>query len=333
MSNDAQTQVASPPPLQLAQVLFQAKNTAVVLGVLYAVAFLLLLPATLLRGGSAVTMGGILILMIAAVAVIHALLNFTYLLVVAFPAVMAAAFALLGVTIWLTAPLVGSFVMALVSMIPFVDLSGSTVLIIEFVSRFGQTLMLVAGALWWAIEKMRSINQGALVVFLFVVGSLGLFTGSRSWSGAMVFLVVWMAIYFRLNDASPGGVQQNIALVFKAVATLAILFGTLRIGGSVEVQQALTPAVVSGVAQGDFDALFEALNRLWTTKVTIQHSGGTGADWKDVVLGIYRWVLAGVATGGIWRPALLKPVLTHPLAARFGNTLRNSAVGRLTWKA
>jgi len=219
----------------LADILLKIKEPAIFLGVIYLISFILILPFALKTSGGGLTQAKILLIATIAIGLVHILLNWLYGLVVAIPLVMSVIFFIFGGLLWLFAPLSGVILDLVVKMIfglfdaivgGAFSLSESVGYLIEFTSRCGQTIMVLAGGLWWLVQKAKDINYKAIAIYLIALAIYGIFSGVTSISGLLMFLVIWTVIYFKISG---DGQLHDLKTVFKVVATIAIVFGVFSI--------------------------------------------------------------------------------------------------------
>lgn len=226
---------------KLLALLSRFKDGSVLLGVLYFIAFLLILPFWLNEASSQIgPKAALLLAMVAALLLVHILLNWAYYALVMVPAIAAIALFVIGASVWVTAPLVMAPVQAIFGFFSGGLFGGSGIEGIagaitggfmkglgtvvsgatESISRFGQLLMVVAGWFWWLNDRLRSIDYKALGFYLLCLAALGFVTGTTTLEGLIVFLYVWLWITYRLEGKE--GFPQ-LGLVFKIVASLVVL--------------------------------------------------------------------------------------------------------------
>ncbi len=266
------------------------KDSAALLGILYLLSFVLLLPFWLRLHGGVLKLAEVLVLAMVSVALVQALLNWLYLAVIAAPLIGAAVLGAAGLAVYVVTPLFVGVIGGVLKMgIPLLGAMGGIDFVVqnigEFVSRLGQAGMILAGVLWWAVENARKIDYAALGVFLFATVSLGLAAGANSLAGAFFFLVVWLVLYTRLQ--SRGEMGKSLVLVFKLAATLVVIAGVGAIG----------------VRYGG----------LWGTTVEFGLVKPPSEAYWDL-LAFYRVLMGGLLVGGVWFPGVFLGRV--PLSAR-----------------
>lgn len=225
----------------LRALLSRFKDASVLLGILYFVSFLLLLPFWLANTPNEInTKAALLLAAVTAFLLINILLNWTYYALVVVPAITAIGIFIIGASLWIATPLVMSPIQAIFGLFTggfgggFADLvagkvmggfgtmiSGAT----ETISRIGQFLMIVAGWFWWLNDRLKNIDHKALGFYLLCLAVLGFSTGVTSLQGLVIFLYIWLWITYRLEQKE-GLPQLNI--VFKIVASLVVLTKTTQ---------------------------------------------------------------------------------------------------------
>lgn len=285
------------------------RNSALLLGTLYTITFLILLPVVVAKRGSVLVLAEVLAVMILAAVVVHLMLNFTYVLTVLFPLTMAVVFLITGAALWFAAPLLKMYVGAIGGifsmLLSAVGAGGSFPFesavdgYVEFISRLGEAFFALAAAMWWAVEKVKDINQGAIVVYLVLLLSMGFLSGFAGVGTLLTFFLVWLAVFLRLQQTDNGttSVHKQIKALLKAGATLALLFGTWRITNTPEV------LVAAKQSPNLLVALFVPVQ---LTRVTAPSSVAS------VFLNMYKTVLFAIGILGIWYPRWILKVLRIP---------------------
>lgn len=207
-------------------ILGRVKSAGILIGLLYLLAFVVLLPpmAAMAKG----SIGGIAELFavgIVAVIVVQILLNWATVAIVAAPIVAAVVLVVGGWGIWLFAPLAALPVNVIVGMVgsflPGANSATSDIsLLVDFISRAGQTLIALGGAFWWVARRLGKVNQLAIGVYIVSLGLLGILSGVLGLGPVMVFLLIWLVIYMKIsNEKSFSDLQR----IFQVVATVALL--------------------------------------------------------------------------------------------------------------
>lgn len=305
----------------ISQLLFRVKHSSIMIGALYSIAFLLLLPIIAAQGGNVLTMAKLLLVSVVAVLVVHFFLNFTYVITAVFPILAGILFLALGGALWLGAPFIRLVLEPIFTGLSGVEglgaFSGVASLInaaVEVISRFGEMFLAFAGAIWWAVGQLRNINQGALVVYMIFLTLFGMLSGFASLGGALVFLVVWLAIYLKLQNQGEGELRQELAILLKLGASLVVVFGLWRITNVAEVI-----AASKGSPTGFFN-----------TRVILSHTGESVTVY-DLFTGIYRYLLGSFGLALIWQPTWLLRLIRMPdrWTTAFMRTLANSGLGTI----
>lgn len=226
----------------LRRLLPKLKNASILLGIMYFLSFLLLLPIWLGFRKEIPAEMGFLLLTGVSIIVVHLILNWSYYMLVIVPAVASIILFFSGAALWIFAPLIvmpfkfffsmfggigggfpeliaGSFMKGFSEI--FNDLG-------EVISRFGQFLMIVAGWFWWLNDKMRKIDHKALGFYLLCLAIYGFSSGMTSLQGLIIFLYVWLWVKFKLEEKESD--LPSLGILFKIVATLLIIFKVPTLG-------------------------------------------------------------------------------------------------------
>lgn len=205
----------------------RVKSVGVLVGLLYFMAFLLILPYVAASDDHAISGTAQLFAAgIIAVVVVQILLNWAAISMAAAPLVWAASFAVVGWVIWLFAPLAIIPINVMTGMIlAFFPGAGTAAtanyqFIVDFLTRMGQFLMALGAAFWWVARKLLGVNQLAIGVYVVSLGLLGILSGVWGLGPVMVFLLVWLVVYTKLSD------QKNLPdlkRIFQVVAAIALL--------------------------------------------------------------------------------------------------------------
>lgn len=207
-------------------ILFGIKDPAILMGTLYILSFLLLWPFMQNFHFGPLNEYKLLLISVIGIVLVHLFLNWVYVLTVAIPMTMAAILFVVGAVIWIFAPTYTGFIagafsiwdffMAGLSSMPSNIVSGLG----ETVSRIGQFMMILAGGLWWLVQKAKSVEQNALVVYLIGLGSFGFLSSLVSTEALFAFLFFWMIV----NAKVQGKEAPNIASIFRVLSTIAVVF-------------------------------------------------------------------------------------------------------------
>jgi len=264
------------------------RSGAIFLGSLYVILWIVLLPTLwpALVHDTGPTFGAVLMLILPLV-IVEILLNGLVWLIVAVPFIMAVALTVLGQLIWLTAPL--TFLpTAFLSAIPDIGsgLTGAMHFLETFMEHLGLTLTACGAALFWVAHRLRSVNQVAVTAYLAAIGIVGIIWGATSLAPLVVFLVLWLMVYAKMNDDATMG------------ADIRRLF-----------QIAATGAVVANIAALPMTASLAHLATRWTQGLTFSMFGPASAPpWASLlpasgsVALVWHVVLWVGLLWGIWRP-------------------------------
>lgn len=195
------------------------------MGALYLCSFLLLWPFWTKYHRGPLDNYELMILSVVAIVLVHIFLNWVYVLIVAVPAVMAAILFAVGAAIWILCPAYFGIMSGIWAPFEtFLNLGalGSNIIsgIGETVSRAGQFMMIIAGGLWWFVQKARDIKQSALVFYLIGLASFGFLSSVASAEALFAFLFFWMVV-----DAKLRGVEVPTAsTIFRVLVTIAVIF-------------------------------------------------------------------------------------------------------------
>lgn len=283
-------------------VLPQVKDSAIFLGCLYFIVFILLLPEFAVRQG---IVNGLQIIVFGAVSVliVHLFLNWTYVVVVAAPLTMTVIFFALGCTIWLFAP---GILFPIEGILHFVAsiFGGSVnlVLLNDFVTRIGQFLMILSSGLWWVVNKSQGLNHKALVAYIALVLLFGILIGATSFTRLAGVLMVWLVVYSKVkgNEGVP-----DLTVLFKVAATVAIVFGVF----SAEIVQ---------LGKGYLGTQFALL---------------PGADSQapaglNAFISLYKMTIGCLILTGVWRPGMILSRLPYreKINEMFGKLMQSAFV-------
>ncbi|MBO8128950.1 MAG: hypothetical protein H0Z39_07095 [Peptococcaceae bacterium] len=240
--------------------LLRLRDGSLLLGVLYLIVFLLVLPFWVAHAPSQVGHNMIVLLaMVTALLLVHIFLNWAYYALVAVPAIAAIGLFVVGACLWVATPMVMAPLAALFGMFSggfgvadlggmiagkFFGAGGQLVAgMSETISRFGQLLMIIAGWFWWLNDKLRSINYKALGFYLLGLASLGYTTGIASTEGLIVFLYVWLWITYRIEERQD---MPNLVLVYKIIASVPVVVKALHYISLDNVGLAYYGLIISG---------------------------------------------------------------------------------------
>lgn len=201
------------------------QSGSVLTGILYALIFLLMIPTFMSAG---YTFDDMLIntgLILASVLIVHFLTNGLYYLIIAVPFIIAVVSAVLGWFIWLHTPLVFSIAELTIGL--FFDGADFSSLS-EYFTRIGQSLMMFGGGLWWLVKKAKDINYAAIYIYIIVLGLIGIFSGFVSPSITIIFIIFWATLSYKIHENPNVNTNEQLELLFKVVASLAILFATSK---------------------------------------------------------------------------------------------------------
>lgn len=220
----------------LRALLVRFKDGSILLGILYFLSFLLLLPFWLSNAPSAIgNKAALLLAAITAFLLTHIFLNWTYYALVVVPAVAAAGLFVVGALIWVATPLTmapiqavvgiftGGFGGGIADLVAGKAMGGFGALVSgasDTISRIGQLLMIISGWFWWLNDRLKSIDRKALGFYLLCLAILGFLTGTASLEGIIVFLYVWLWITYRLEGKD--GFPQ-LGIIFKIVGSMVVL--------------------------------------------------------------------------------------------------------------
>lgn len=269
---------------KLATLLLKIKNPAILMGSLYAVAFILLLPLTLERTGGTLDLAGTLFLSLIAALATHIALNWFYYLAVIFPAVMAAVSFVSGMLIWIFAPALTLLVLILSMGTGEVWVAPIT----EIITRLGQAGMIIGGGFWWLTQKLGRVKYQALVVYLVALGILGICMGIIQPCTAFVSLLVWAVIYLKVQGEERLG---DLRVVFQIVASAMVLAG--------------------------INAIHVAPEGRW---LGASLAGGYGFGIPSWAVA-YRWILGVCGWGVIWFPGRVIKLLPGAWQERLQRTI------------
>ncbi|WIV11082.1 hypothetical protein [Proteiniborus sp. MB09-C3] len=266
----------------------ELKNPSILLGVLYGICFLIMLPIQLSKTSSVGNLFLAILYSIIPILIVHFLLNFLYYLVISIPLIMSIVIASIGLFIWLFAPLQGVILDTILNVINLAlltlgddifNVSGSLNYYIEFVSRLGQTLITIGGGLWWLVKKAKDINYVALYAYIIFLSFLLILSGIIQPSYTIIFLILWatLAIKVKENDSLP-----DLKLLFKIVANISIFVAIFR-------TQLITVSNLSSIS-----------NLLSINRKTFFNSNG-----YNYFVFIYSSIIFLLTTFGIWKPNII----------------------------
>lgn len=285
---------------KISELINEMKSPSILLGILYGVCFLVMLPIQLSKIRSIGGLFSAILFAIIPVLIVHFLLNFLYYLVISIPLVMSIVISSIGLFIWLFAPLQGLFIDIIMNIINIAFLTlGDNIFsfnkslnyIVDFISRFGQTLMIMGGWLWWLVKKAKDINHVALYAYIIFLSFLGILSGIIQPTYTIIFLLLWatLAIRVKENDSLP-----DLKLLFKIVANISIFIAMFR-----------TQLVTSS----DFNLIS---NLFSGGRKTFFNSNG----YNNFIY-VYSSIIFLLVTFGIWKPNLILSKLPNKLKNKF----------------
>lgn len=199
------------------------KSASVLTGLMYAIVFILMLPFYMNQGYQFDSILKITGVFVASAIIVHLILNGLYYLMIVVPLIMAVLIGGAGWLIWVNAPLlIGVFVSTF--SIFDIDLSW----MIESATRIGQTMMALAGGIWWIVKKGKEINYAALYIYLIILAMIGITSGFINPSITYVFLMFWAVVSYKIHEHPTVDTNSQLSIIFKIVASLSILIATLR---------------------------------------------------------------------------------------------------------
>lgn len=207
----------------LMKALLQIKDSALFLGCLYFLVFIMLLPEFAIRQG---VVDGFSLMFAGALSVlaVHFFLNWLYIAVVAIPFTMAALLFIAGCSIWLFTPIVLFATESLMRVaVLFVGGSISLTLLNDFYTRLGQFLMIVSGGIWWVVTKAKDLNQKAITAYIFMVVLFGTIIGITSFARLAGVLFIWLVVYSKTKGEN----IPDFKALFQVASTVAVLFGVV----------------------------------------------------------------------------------------------------------
>lgn len=220
---------------KLRALLLRFKDGSILLGILYFLSFLLLLPFWLSSNSALETKAVLLLAAITAFLATHIFLNWTYCALVVVPAVAAVGLFIVGTVIWVTTPLAmapiealfgafsGGFGGGIANLVAGRAMGGFGTLVSgasDTISRIGQLLMVISGWFWWLSDRLKNIDHKALGFYLICLAILGFSTGMASLGGVIVFLYVWLWITYRLEGKND---FPQLGIIFKIVGSVIVL--------------------------------------------------------------------------------------------------------------
>jgi len=274
---------------RLSKVLFQIKDSAIFLGCLYFVVFIILLPEFIARQN---IINGLQLVFLGALSVliVHLFINWLYVAVTLVPLIMSAIFFAAGLVIWLFAPLSMFPIQNILQVFAIFGVSFDLSLLNEFVTRVGQFLMIIGGGLWWVVNKTKDLNYKALIAYITTIILFGVLLGVTSFTRLAGFLFIWLVVYSKVNG------QENIPdllVLFKVVATAAVVFGVF----SVEIVN---------------------LGKLYFATPT--------ATGLRAFISLYKTVIGILIITGVWKPNLILVRLPYraKIQAMFARVMQSS---------
>lgn len=279
------------------RLLDKVKDGSVFLGILYGMSFLLLLPIYLQNtNGNVLSVATVVLLLVVSVLIVNFLLNITYYAIIAVPLTAAAILGGSGYFIWLFSPLfIGtlfSMFDAALSSAMFIfggggfNFSGIISHMTTFIDRVGQTLMVLAGAIWWFVKKAKDFNHKALSIYLIFLGGLGVMSGLISYSYTIMFLFIWGVVYLKVNGDTENATKEMVNL-FKIIATAAIILGTFK------------AEIIMGAGA--------------IPKIMFNTTDFFKAPGYTLFIQGYTLILSGLILTGIWKPSIITKRLPDPI--------------------
>lgn len=206
------------------------KSGSAILGVLYALTLLLMIPVFSSMGLSFDNMlvrAGMIVL---SIVIIHFSINGLYYMLVTVPLVLTISFFVVGWAIWLFTPFVFIFVDIFASVLSVFGLGDllKTQNLSDFWTRIGQTFMGIGTGIWWLTKKVKDINYPALLIYIIALTLVGLFTSSIQYSYPVIFLLLWATVSYKIHEDPRFNANEELSIVMKIVISLALLIGAFK---------------------------------------------------------------------------------------------------------
>lgn len=206
------------------------KSGSVILGVLYAITLILMIPVFSSMGLSFNNMLVRSAMILLSVVIIHFSINGLYYMFVTVPLILTGLFFVGGWAIWLFTPFAFIVVDIIASIFGAFGFAGfiQTQNISEFFTRIGQTCMGIGTGIWWLTKKVKDINYPALLIYIITLTLAGLFTSSIQFSYPILFLLLWATVSYKINEDPRFDANEQLKTVMKIVISLALVIGTFK---------------------------------------------------------------------------------------------------------
>ncbi|SHJ47909.1 hypothetical protein [Tepidibacter formicigenes] len=217
--------------LALGSWLAKLQSGSAILGVLYVLVFLFMIPVFVSQGFSFDSMLAKSGIIVVSIVIVHFLVNGLYYMLVTIPVILAVITFIFGWLIWLGTPFFFSvFDMFFNAFNLATGLSSSfgTGNLVEFLTRLGQTFMGIGTGIWWIAKKVKEIDYAALYIYIVMLGLLGLVSGFISFGFPIVFLILWATLSYKIHENPNVDSNEQLALVMKIVGCLSMLIGTMN---------------------------------------------------------------------------------------------------------
>lgn len=292
----------------LGKTMFGLKDSAIFLGSLYFICFVLILPLYLQKSGGLVIGLSTVLIGILSIVLVHLFLNWLYVAVVALPLMMAIITFSLGFLIWIISPIIAfgahsimELMMSIITVLvgsSFIKLDFS--LLNEILTRIGMALMTIGGGLWWLVQKAKDIKYKALGVYITLFALYGVVSGITSLSSLVVFLFIWLAIYMKVHGDDN---IMDLRLLFKIVASTVTVLGTYGVG-----------VIKSG-------AMWYGTSLINKTLYYFDAPTVDNAGWAAFGI-LYNLLIGTFILFGIWKPQYVLERIPQPVKGFLTETLK-----------
>lgn len=218
----------------------QVVDALIVLGVIFTIAFAVMLPVFVLHFYISTQLIIYSILGYIIIALIYLLFNTVYRSIISMPMLMAGLFFGLGWALYIFTPFQSSVVLFVSRFLDIFygifkigGLNNNTTGYLSTVLSHTGIFMVVTGAiLWWFKQKNEDIKFKVLTIYLAFFAVVGASLAMRGIQNVLFFLLIWLILYSKVVKAISSSqfedeekVLKGTKYLFKIAGTLVILFG------------------------------------------------------------------------------------------------------------
>ncbi|WDV47995.1 hypothetical protein PV797_09935 [Clostridiaceae bacterium M8S5] len=201
------------------------KNLIILLCIFYALVFLLNIPFFVHMNFSYILKYALLTSLSLMIG--HFILNGLYYLTACKPLAMGVLFIILGLISYMHTSLVLSILKFPTDIT--MDLHNTTVpFLSQYGFHFGLISIIIGGVLWYLTKKNKNTNYAAIYIYIITLAIHILFVGILDLGLTLLYIIIWMVLYEKLNENTSIIQNDDINILFKIIPTLSLLFITIR---------------------------------------------------------------------------------------------------------